>query len=80
MRCGLTDTRTLHTMDTNQQTMISRTNQEIMVKLIKHAQDLTLVFDDGTDKAFSLVPLQMDRELAYDLARSIERYFRRKGK
>lgn len=67
-------------MDTNQQTMISRTNQEIMVRLIKHAQDLTLVFDEGTDKTFSLVPLQMDRELAYDLARSIERYFRRKGK
>ena len=67
-------------MDTNQQTMISRTNQEIMVRLIKHAQDLSLVFDEGTDKAFSLVPLQMDRTLAYDIAQSIERYFKRKGK
>ena len=80
MRCGLTDTRTLHIMDTNQQTMISRTNQDIMIRLIKHAQDLTLVFDEGTDKAFSLVPLQMDRTLAYDIAQAIERYFRRKGK
>ena len=67
-------------MDTNQQEMISRTNQEIMVRLIKNAQDLTLVFDEGTDKAFSLVPLHMDRTLAYDIAQSMERYFRRKGK